>query len=872
MRLIMEGFKTYNEPTEFVFPSEGLTLLEGSSGKGKSTIFRAISWVLYGKERATYSWATSKRVCKVALILDNPSVTIERMKNPERLSVTLPDNRFESEEAQAWIDKQWGARNAWITNSYLMQSQRSLLLTGTNQEKLDLLEEWAFPHDKPSVFIDRFTKEKKKYQQELDALVLMTKEYTIPTDVDIASLHRYTTDSLEQVKQALIDTETRWTQAIRAKQLKQILEICSSDMTTVQQKIDDLHERLWNGDRITEYTKTTKDIESYYHVVSEMEKMEQALVSYTGKINLTVSQCDAEMEKITRVNQLKQTCTSIDATYDKAYLDAYIQRLSTIETYHDSVKKYKSYKTSGKDYIDVPRFTEEDIMQCRILTNTYLAYTKLCAQYKVSPRDVVDIQERYKDYMVIQNVLPAYRKWKQLSSRVEDPRTVIELHIYMNELYEKKKQIQVQGSLLSCPCCNTKLRMENNKLVQYDITMDTSISISDIDKELAKVVATIQDKNDLQSMYALWWDVCRDTSLYERYVNDTPPKDLAKIMQMQHIDPPEMKPSYMDEVNAWHDHRDLAASLAEVNTNDVLYDTPLKEIQRRKTMCHHVLSRYEAPSSFTLEVIKQHKMYLEKLTQYQILQKKITTYEFYEDEEMDLKERHRIIEYQNISKGEMSSLMQQKHQLLLKHTKYQNEYDEIKLYNVEELEQQVADIRADLTKHFEMMPIKQKYDRYQSLSQQTKDHEVRVQLYTELIEKTKILEHTLLHEYLTMLNTSLESVLGDMFEDPIHLSFELFKGERPSVQIRLIYKGNETDSVVDLSGGEQDRVSLAITMSLSMTSTFPYLLLDECFGSLDASIKEKCLDVLRKTMDSKPVLVIAHGETEGDYNEHHRFN
>jgi ABC-type Mn2+/Zn2+ transport system ATPase subunit len=86
------------------------------------------------------------------------------------------------------------------------------------------------------------------------------------------------------------------------------------------------------------------------------------------------------------------------------------------------------------------------------------------------------------------------------------------------------------------------------------------------------------------------------------------------------------------------------------------------------------------------------------------------------------------------------------------------------------------------------------------------------------------------------------------------------------VKWSLAYKGGQDKSLTDLSGGELDRVSLAVSLALSSTSSFPALLLDECFGALDATSRERCLDVLRRTLAHKPVLVIAHGETEGDYD------
>ena len=169
MRITLEGFRTYKEKKTIEFTDKDVTLIEGTSGQGKTTLFRAINWALYGKEKSTYPWSSSKKKCYVQLDLE--SCSILRQKNPERLTVTLLPEKKElsSEEAQTWIIKQWGTRESWIATSYLIQDTRNILIQGSMQEKLSLLEEWAFPEDSPAEWIEKLSKEKKKYQQIMDS-------------------------------------------------------------------------------------------------------------------------------------------------------------------------------------------------------------------------------------------------------------------------------------------------------------------------------------------------------------------------------------------------------------------------------------------------------------------------------------------------------------------------------------------------------------------------------------------------------------------------------------------------------------------------------------------------------------------------------
>ena len=48
MKVVLNGFRVYDSPTERVFPTAGTCLLQGDSGRGKTTLFAAVAWALYG--------------------------------------------------------------------------------------------------------------------------------------------------------------------------------------------------------------------------------------------------------------------------------------------------------------------------------------------------------------------------------------------------------------------------------------------------------------------------------------------------------------------------------------------------------------------------------------------------------------------------------------------------------------------------------------------------------------------------------------------------------------------------------------------------------------------------------------------------------
>lgn len=84
--------------------------------------------------------------------------------------------------------------------------------------------------------------------------------------------------------------------------------------------------------------------------------------------------------------------------------------------------------------------------------------------------------------------------------------------------------------------------------------------------------------------------------------------------------------------------------------------------------------------------------------------------------------------------------------------------------------------------------------------------------------------------------------------------------------IKIFYRDSEYDNSKQLSGGERDRVSLAITLAMSETFGSPILFLDETLSSLDSELKSEAVALLKEMCTTKTCVVISHEETEGLYD------
>ena len=134
MKLIMKNFKCYIDKT-FDFQDRGITLIEGLSGVGKSTICSAIMFVLYGSGNKLVS--NGKTTCSVELYYENLHIT--RTKKPNRL---LLNDIYENDIAQSMINDKFG--HTFDITGYMAQNTYSSFIMLNPTDKIIFLEKIAF--------------------------------------------------------------------------------------------------------------------------------------------------------------------------------------------------------------------------------------------------------------------------------------------------------------------------------------------------------------------------------------------------------------------------------------------------------------------------------------------------------------------------------------------------------------------------------------------------------------------------------------------------------------------------------------------------------------------------------------------------------
>ena len=133
------------------------------------------------------------------------------------------------------------------------------------------------------------------------------------------------------------------------------------------------------------------------------------------------------------------------------------------------------------------------------------------------------------------------------------------------------------------------------------------------------------------------------------------------------------------------------------------------------------------------------------------------------------------------------------------------------------------------------------------------------------------MESVILQQIVDSINASIQNVCTTLFDRDISISLNLFKtmkttkNTKPVINFMIAYQGGSFDNISQLSGGEGDRASLALTLALNRLSACPFLMLDESLAALDLDMKEAAVRTIKESTGNT-VIIIMHDGIEGIFD------
>lgn len=144
MKLTLKNFGCHRAYT-LETPDKGLILLSGESGRGKSTMFRAIAYALFGKVRQPCHFGTTS--CSVSLswqLPDETNIQIIRTTKPNTLKVHVNEDEYEGDSAQGTIETILNtSAKTFELATYCPQGTNASLLSSSPADQLAFLQSLA---------------------------------------------------------------------------------------------------------------------------------------------------------------------------------------------------------------------------------------------------------------------------------------------------------------------------------------------------------------------------------------------------------------------------------------------------------------------------------------------------------------------------------------------------------------------------------------------------------------------------------------------------------------------------------------------------------------------------------------------------------
>jgi DNA repair exonuclease SbcCD ATPase subunit len=362
MKLILENFRCFSSIT-ITIPSNGIILLNGPSGIGKSTIFKAIYYVLYNKEQKCISYG--KKKCKVELHFQETIIC--RTKNPNVLTLIKNGITYQDTAAQGIINKDFGIN--FCLTSYIAQKNIEGFFQLSKDQKTSFLQQLIFNEysiEQLKCSIKNEMKSQKelliKYTSNIELMNKLMPKFDIKYKpllseelqkyINIDDFIKINIESSNNVYTKLQELQQLQKTSIKQIQQKEHIEISLLEIQTSLNKFSKLMSSLY----LDESAKTNSIKLKETLQVLLLRKKEcidnEKNKSIVQQNKLRLLDVEKNIQEIDiKINQIK-------IEYDKQMLQTYKlfleeYKCSSIQSFKDYYKKYESFVNSKyKEYIN----------------------------------------------------------------------------------------------------------------------------------------------------------------------------------------------------------------------------------------------------------------------------------------------------------------------------------------------------------------------------------------------------------------------------------------------------------------------------------------------------------------------------------------
>ena len=802
MKLTLKNFRCYKEKI-FEF-KDGLTLISGPSGVGKSTILMAINFAIFGTGLKLSTVGTNS--CSVELEMDN--IKIIRKKRPNHLIV---NDKYEDDAGQSIIDKTFG--DTFNITGYIDQNARNSFIMMSSVDKLGFLETFAFKDvnlkELKTKCKDQITKAQDELKDKTNKLEITKKiisELVRPDRIKLDFLDKYKS---EKNKEITINNER-----ILYKKVGKKISMYETEMNNMKQEIHDLDLLL-------------TQIQSRQEVVNDLQckldKFELEYIEYESREDKT-EYYQKMIQYLTKNRKIQKLKENIEEN-TKILSDMKIQEIKNINNKIKSIEKevWSEYENEEdvEEQIENLRQCVKDVEQMERLREQIEDYT-----------NDIDIQT---DTL------------KKLRKDIEEKETLL------NTVSTEKVYI--------CPCCSNYLQFDGDKLIKTDSVPNDEYDIDLLTMELESLTLK---KNEMEQMIEIYHKNNKLQIKIDKIINEWS-LDNSTTVESLRGDITYLR-QYIKEQHKLVKQQEHYKQNLENEEFSQSYKSFENDLNKMKTKLDKLLDMTDNAMSVTLEEGKIYELLQEERNiqdKCKTLKEELneTKHEMERNSDIISKTENKYIQKYDriISRDYLSKQIEDK-TIELKNLYTKKEYHEGRLNDIEkwlENRKELSDYNKWLTKIKDLEEDELEY---------RKRYAASIQLKEKIMEAESIAIKNVIHSINTHANVYLESFFSDTpISVQLQPFKETKKQIKPTINITVEYKGMEIELNM-LSGGELSRVILAYTLALSEIFNTPLLMLDECTSSLDEELTNDVFSSIKEHFSEKNTLIIAHQVVTGTFD------
>lgn len=427
---------------------EGLNFFVGDSGKGKTTVNKAIYFALYGGRKFKNIQNREHKDKPTMVLIHYDSATykwrVTRTRPSESVTVEITDANgyfiFKDAAAQDWINKQFGVENIWLSSSYIGVTKPHFLINGSNSDKMELLQRIAYgdssPQNQPETYLSAVRVAISYYNEKFKQL-----NESIKINEGIKQSYQ-TKNPLLVTYPYISEEETNQLISIKDKKLLE-METLRKIYTSLETK----KQIIYQLDNLPIYQITLEKIR-------EKIKLHE---TQRRKKNLEMMLTDFDQ----RVLTIDQNLLNNDDFLYRRYIQEGWDTKTDLEKFLKDIKdRLQLYKAQEKLEIRNKEITESNKKRADLNISLTKAYKK-----------------QQSDYDIIMEEIEAYNKRK---TRIEEMERELRHEIYiklsddddMSAQFVPGYKVMLSMGLdeLVCPNCTHGLIYKGNKLELGTIT------------------------------------------------------------------------------------------------------------------------------------------------------------------------------------------------------------------------------------------------------------------------------------------------------------------------------------------------------------------------------------------------------------------